>query len=97
MWGTPLIPELRRQQQVALCEFKSNLVFRSSSMLVKATWKRSLGPMLVKATWKLSLGPMLAKATWKRSLGVRWKKREGRKRKKIKFLIIKSDPPNTLF
>ena len=29
-WCTPLIPALRRQRQVDLCEFKANLVYKLS-------------------------------------------------------------------
>ena len=36
---TPLIPELRRQRQVDLCEFKTNLVYRAS---FKATQRDSV-------------------------------------------------------
>ena len=33
----PLIPVLRRQRQVDLCEFEANLVYSTSSMTVRAT------------------------------------------------------------
>jgi len=35
-WPTPLIPELRRQRQAELCEFKASLVYRVNSRTAKA-------------------------------------------------------------
>jgi hypothetical protein len=33
----PLVPALRRQRQVGLCEFEASLVYRASSMMARAT------------------------------------------------------------
>jgi hypothetical protein len=42
----PLVPVLRRQRQVDLCEFKANLVYRESSGIARAAqrnpiWKKA--------------------------------------------------------
>jgi hypothetical protein len=42
-WCTPLVPALRRQRQVDLCEFKVNLVYRGSSKITRHTEKPCLG------------------------------------------------------
>jgi hypothetical protein len=36
-WNTPLIPALKKQWQVPLCEFKATLVYRASSMSARVT------------------------------------------------------------
>jgi len=41
-WRTPLIPALRRQRQVALCECKASLVYRASSRTARAIEENSL-------------------------------------------------------
>ena len=37
----PLIPALRRQRQVDLCEFEASLVYRASSRTVRAVTQRN--------------------------------------------------------
>jgi hypothetical protein len=37
LWCTPLIPALRRQRQLDLCEFKVSLVYIGSSKPVRVT------------------------------------------------------------
>jgi hypothetical protein len=34
-----LIPALRKQRQVDLCEFEANVVYRVSSRTTRATWR----------------------------------------------------------
>jgi hypothetical protein len=36
----PLTPALGRQRQVALCEFKTSLVYRASSRTIRATQRK---------------------------------------------------------
>ena len=40
-WYTPLIPALGRQRHVDLCEFETNLVYRVSSMTVRAVTQKN--------------------------------------------------------
>ena len=37
-WRMPLIPTLRRQRQVNLCEFESSLVYIDSSRIARAIY-----------------------------------------------------------
>jgi hypothetical protein len=37
VWRTPLIPAFERQRQTELCEFKTSLVYKVSSGIVRAT------------------------------------------------------------
>ena len=41
-WRTPLILALGRQRQVDLCEFEASLVYRVSSSMVKAEYKKTV-------------------------------------------------------
>jgi hypothetical protein len=41
-WCTPLIPALRRQRQVYLCEFEASLIYRVSSRTVSAIQRNSV-------------------------------------------------------
>jgi hypothetical protein len=45
----PLIPVLRRQRQMDLCEFKANVGYRASSWTARATQRN---PVLIKQTSK---------------------------------------------
>ena len=40
-WCAPLIPALRRQRQVNLCEFEASLVYRTSSRTAKTVTQRN--------------------------------------------------------
>ena len=40
-WHTPLIPALRRQRQMELCEFKASLVYRARSRTLRAFTQRN--------------------------------------------------------
>jgi hypothetical protein len=41
-WCTPLIPALRRQRQVDLCEFQAILVYRESSRTARLLGRKTL-------------------------------------------------------
>ena len=41
-WHRPLIPALRRQRWVGLCEFKASLVYRASLRTAKTTQRNSV-------------------------------------------------------
>ena len=41
-WFKPLIPKLKRQRQVDLCEFEASLVYKSSSRTARATQGNSV-------------------------------------------------------
>jgi hypothetical protein len=40
-WHMPLIPALRRQRQVDLCDFETSLVYKSSSRTVRVVTQRN--------------------------------------------------------
>jgi hypothetical protein len=49
LWCIPLIPALRRERQVDLCEFKASLVYKASPRTAKIYTKK---PYLKKTTNK---------------------------------------------
>jgi hypothetical protein len=49
---TPLIPALRRQKQVDLCEFKVNLVYRAISRIARTTQRNLISKQTNKQTNK---------------------------------------------
>jgi hypothetical protein len=49
----PLIPALRRQRQVGLCEFETSLVYRVSSKIARVP-----GDMVPSSSQALSLSPL---------------------------------------
>ena len=52
----PLIPALRRQRQLDLCEFEASLVYRVSSSTVKATQRNVVSKQTNKQTNKQVFG-----------------------------------------